>query len=74
MTQFRPGDEPPNGREAEAQRQETIMPWIWGGLGLLVVIGFVAWLATGNPPSKPAQPVVAPAEQSGSPARSPTAP
>jgi hypothetical protein len=28
--------------EAEAQSVETIMPWIWGAVGLLVIAAFVA--------------------------------
>ena len=42
-------DEPEPGRpaddEAEAQREETVMPWIWGGIAILVIAVFVAWLA-----------------------------
>jgi hypothetical protein len=30
--------------EAEAQREETVMPWIWGGVGLVVIAAFVAWV------------------------------
>lgn len=30
--------------EAEAEREETVMPWIWGGIGVLVIAAFVAWL------------------------------
>ena len=39
-------DEPesaePLKSEAEAQDEQTLMPWIWGGLGLLVIAAFVA--------------------------------
>ena len=38
-------DLPPRGEEARAQRRETVMPLVWLGLGLLVVIVFVAVLA-----------------------------
>jgi hypothetical protein len=31
--------------EAEAQREETVMPWIWGAIGLLAILGFVVWFA-----------------------------
>ncbi|HXQ17647.1 MAG TPA: hypothetical protein VN814_23770 [Caulobacteraceae bacterium] len=34
-------DEPLKG-EAQAQDEQTLMPWIWGGLGLLVIAVFVA--------------------------------
>jgi hypothetical protein len=30
--------------EAEAQDEQTVMPWIWGGLGLLVIAAFIAWI------------------------------
>jgi hypothetical protein len=29
--------------EAEAQREETVMPWLWGGAGLVVIAAFVVW-------------------------------
>jgi hypothetical protein len=28
--------------EADAQDEETIMPWLWGGVGLLAIAAFVA--------------------------------
>jgi len=30
--------------EAEAQRLETVMPWIWGGIGILLIAAFSAWV------------------------------
>ena len=39
-----PETEAPLGGEAEAQDEETVMPWIWGGVGLLVIALFVAWM------------------------------
>ena len=36
-------DDPAPGGEAEAQREETVMPWIWGAIGLLAIVGFVVW-------------------------------
>ena len=30
--------------EAEAEREETVMPWIWGGIGVLVIAAFVIFL------------------------------
>jgi bacteriorhodopsin len=48
----------PASGEAEAQREATVMPWIWGGFGLLVIAAFVAWVlvaapthVTPNPPA-----------------------
>lgn len=38
-------DLPPTGDEARAQSQETIMPLIWAGLGLLTIVGFSIWSA-----------------------------
>jgi len=35
--------------EADAQSEETIMPWIWGGVGLLVIAAFVAWVMVAAP-------------------------
>jgi hypothetical protein len=34
-------DVPPSGDEAEAQSEETLMPWIWGAIGVLVIAAFV---------------------------------
>lgn len=46
--------------EAEAQSEETIMPWLWGGLGVAVVVLFVVWIVSGGdlhrlrePPAQP---------------------
>jgi hypothetical protein len=30
--------------ETQARDEQTVMPWIWGGLGLLTVAAFVAWI------------------------------
>jgi hypothetical protein len=48
-------DEPLRG-EAEAQSEQTLMPWIWGGLGLLVIAVFVAVMmfSGGHHPREPA--------------------
>jgi hypothetical protein len=35
--------------EADAQSEETIMPWIWGGIGLVVIAVFVAWVLFAAP-------------------------
>ena len=35
--------------EADAQSEETIMPWIWGLIGLVVIAVFVAWIIFGAP-------------------------
>jgi len=35
--------------EVEAQSEETIMPWLWGGVGLVVIAIFVAWAFFGAP-------------------------
>lgn len=45
--------------EAEAQSEETIMPWLWGGIGLLLIAGFVAWTIYGAPHSHIRQPAAA---------------
>lgn len=34
--------------EAEAQSEATLMPWIFGALGLVLVALFVAWLTFGQ--------------------------
>ena len=61
-------DGEPQGEEAEAQREETVMPWIWAAIGVLVIAAFVAWAIFGKalapPPAAPQQP----------PAAQPTAP
>ena len=38
-----------DGGEAEAQREETVMPWVWGALGLGVIAGFVTWVLIAAP-------------------------
>ena len=55
--------------EAEAQAEETVMPWIWGLIGLLAVAAFIAWFVLWpdlhpirNPPA--VAPTVKPASQS----------
>jgi len=40
MTTTRRDDVEPVGDEARAQRSETIMPLIWAGLGLIIVLVF----------------------------------
>jgi hypothetical protein len=37
-----PETEEPLLGEAQAQDEQTLMPWIWGGIGLLVIAAFVA--------------------------------
>ena len=51
-------DEPLKG-EAEAQSEETIMPWIWGAIGLVVIAIFVAWAFLGAPHTHIRQPAAA---------------
>jgi len=65
MSELRPTEEQPT--EADAQKTETVMPLLWGGLGLLAVLGFVAVLVTGPKAAKPAHPIVAPAEAAAKP-------
>jgi hypothetical protein len=50
-----PADDGPTGTEsptaeteAEAQRQATVMPWIFGAAGLLLIAVFIAWLTFGQ--------------------------
>ena len=51
-----PETENPLKSDAEAQDEQTLMPWIWGGLGLLVIAVFVAWMifGGGHHPREPA--------------------
>jgi hypothetical protein len=35
--------------EAEAQREQTVMPWVWGALGLILIAGFVVWVLAAAP-------------------------
>ena len=37
-----PETEEPLRGDAQAQDEQTLMPWIWGGFGLLVIAAFVA--------------------------------
>jgi len=45
--------------EAEAQSEETIMPWLWGAVGLIVIAIFVAWAFFGAPHTHIRQPAAA---------------
>ncbi|HEY1427346.1 MAG TPA: hypothetical protein VGF50_11790 [Caulobacteraceae bacterium] len=45
--------------EAEAQSEATIMPWIWGAIGLVVIAVFVAWAILGAPHARIRQPPAA---------------
>jgi hypothetical protein len=63
-----PEESDPLNSEAESQSEETIMPWLWGGVGVLVVAAFIAWMIFGahlgqprNPPA--ATPLAKPAAQ-----------
>ena len=56
-------DREPDGEEAQAQRQETVMPLVWSVLGGMLVIGFVAaFLISGNPSGGAPHPVAPPGE------------
>jgi hypothetical protein len=35
--------------EADAQSEETIMPWIWGAVGLVLIAAFVSWVMFAAP-------------------------
>ena len=39
--------------EAEAQDEETVMPWVWGGVAVLVIAAFIAWAALVKPQAPP---------------------
>jgi|HubBroStandDraft_6_1064221.scaffolds.fasta_scaffold2835636_1 hypothetical protein len=34
--------------EAQARDEATLMPWLWGAVGLLVIAVFVAWMLFGG--------------------------
>ena len=53
-------DDPLKG-EAQAQDEQTVMPWLWGGLGVLLVAAFVAWLVMGGGHRMREPPAAAPA-------------
>ena len=35
--------------EADAQSEATIMPWLWGAVGLVLIAAFVAWVILAAP-------------------------
>ena len=43
-----PETENPLKGEAQAQDEETIMPWFWGAIGLLVLVAVVSSLIFGE--------------------------
>jgi hypothetical protein len=43
-----PETEDPLKGEAEAQDEQTVMPWIWGGVGVLVIAAFIGWTIEAN--------------------------
>ena len=45
--------------EAESQSEDTIMPWIWGVIGLVLIAVFVAWAFLGAPHTNMRQPAAA---------------
>jgi hypothetical protein len=52
-------DPDPLNSEAEAQREETVMPWVWGVFGLVIIAAFVTWAIYGAPQSTLRQPQAA---------------
>ncbi len=61
-------DERKRPTEAQSQKSETVMPLIWGALGILAVLAFLAFLIMGPRPMNPSHQVVAPAEAPAKPA------
>lgn len=49
-------DDLAHGGEAGAQRGQTVTPWLWLPIGLLIVVGFLGWLFLGPAPSSLATP------------------
>jgi hypothetical protein len=49
----------PTQDEAEAQSEQTIMPWIWGVVGLVLIAVFVVWAFVGAPHTNIRQPAAA---------------
>jgi uncharacterized RDD family membrane protein YckC len=67
MTDQRQPEERPT--EAEAQKTETVMPLVWMGLGLFVVVAFLAFMVMGPKSILPSpHPIVAPAAAPAKPA------
>jgi hypothetical protein len=44
-----PEEAEPRESEATAQDEQTIMPWIWGGIGVIVVALFIAFMVMLQP-------------------------
>jgi hypothetical protein len=43
----------PEEDEAEAQAEATVMPWVWGAVGVLVIAAFIAWAVFVKPQAPP---------------------
>ncbi|MBV9994548.1 MAG: hypothetical protein JO127_04980 [Caulobacteraceae bacterium] len=39
--------------EAEAQREATVMPWVWGAFGVVAIAIFIALLVLTHPAAPP---------------------
>jgi hypothetical protein len=66
MNEDDPDDLPPDGDEAEAQSEATVMPWIWGALAILLIAAFAAWAIFVKPVAPPpAAPLNPPAQAPG---------
>jgi hypothetical protein len=49
----------PAETDADLQSEQTVMPWLWGAVGLLAIFGFAGWLLIAShqghtPPHPPA--------------------
>ncbi|MBV9995237.1 MAG: hypothetical protein JO127_08485 [Caulobacteraceae bacterium] len=53
MTNGDPDDVGPGGEEAEAEREATVMPWIWGAIGMVAIAVFIACLIFIKPQAPP---------------------
>lgn len=56
-----PNFDEPLKSEFEAQDEQTVMPWLWGGVGLLLIALFVAGVLLTDGHHMPEPPGAAPA-------------
>jgi hypothetical protein len=65
-------DAPPAATEAVDQETATVMPWIWGGVAILLLAAVIAWTMLVHPFSQKPVPPQFPSSQAAPPTAPPS--